>query len=348
MTEFIAELFSVQQISETGPDGFPYWIFWLMVLAIFLLLTFIFLRDKDLRRRLDSFFQGIKNQLKKLRLQHILKKEKQKQEAFYSELGQRAWEQDVTIPHANHAQDELARLEKKKGDLEDRQTDYEAKIYELNKDREDFRKKQETELLKLESESKPFEDKLTEIRFKQKECEKQISDSKKGLHAAVKDQEEALKEIGKLEEKTDLLEDVKGSMEDTLQEKIAGLDTKKEELEQAVNRLSGEKAELEKEARENQQHVDEYSKKIKKNKDITKHECRKFDKDIKEWEKKRDEVAGQIKEIEEKKSPLLFQLGKLIDEERVDHQELEVFYSKLDKTKTRTQEIEEQIKDLEP
>lgn len=347
MTKFLAELFSFQQMAETGPDGLPYWIFWLLVLAIFLLLTFIFLRDKDLRRRLDSFFQGIKNQLKKLRLQHILKRERKKQEAFYSELGQKAWEEDVSVPHANHAQDELARLEKKKGDLEDKRTDYEAKIYELNKDRDDFQKKQETELLKIESESKPFEDKLTEIRFKLKDCEKQISDGNSGIRAVVKDQEAARREEGKLEEKVDLLEDVKGSMEETLKEKIAGLGNKKTELEQLIGRLTEEKADLEKQAKEHQLHVDAYAKKIKQNKDTTKQECRKYEKDTKDWEKKRDEVVDQIKEIEVKKSPLYFKLGKLIDEERVDHEELEIFYSKLDKTKTRTQEIEEKIKDLE-
>ncbi|NOR14686.1 MAG: hypothetical protein GQ544_03175 [Candidatus Aminicenantes bacterium] len=348
MRDLIAGFFSAQQMPDTSPDGLPYWIFWLLVFAIFLLLTFIFLRDKDLRRRLDGFFKGIKNQLKKVRLQHILKKERHKQEAFLSELGQKAWDEDVTIPHANHAQDELARLEKQKGDLQDKQTDYEAHIFDLNKDLEVFQKKQETELLKLESAAKPYLDKLSEIKVQEKELDKRLSDSRSAINTAAKDREAARKEIGKLDEKTDLLEDVKTSMEETLKEKIGSLETKKSEAEQLLSRLTEEKASLEKDAKAQQKQADVFAKKIKKNKDATKNEVRKLEKDIKEWEKKRDEVAAQIKEIEEKKIPLYYQLGKLIDEERVEHEELEIFYSKLDKTKTRTRELEDRIKDLEP
>jgi len=168
------------------------------------------------------------------------------------------------------------------------------------------------------------------------------------MNTAAKDQEAARKEIAKLDEKTDLLEDVKASMEETLKEKISGLETKKSEADLLLSRLTEEKQGLESNAKEQQKQADAFAKKIKKNKDATKHEARKFEKDVKEWEKKRDEVAAQIKEIDEKKTPLFYQLGKLIDEERVDHEELEIFYSKLDKTKTRTQELEDKIKDLEP
>jgi chromosome segregation ATPase len=137
-------------------------------------------------------------------------------------------------------------------------------------------------------------------------------------------------------------------MEETLKQKIADLETKKSDLEQSLSQQSEEKAALAADAKVQQKQVDEFNKKIKKNKDFFKHELRKFEKDFKEWEKKRDEVAGQIKEINDKKGPLFYQLGKLIDDERVEHEELQIFYSKLDKTKTRTQELEDKIKDLEP
>jgi len=44
-------------------EGVPYWILWFLLCIILLLLTFIFLRDKNLRQRLNSFFFGAKKKL---------------------------------------------------------------------------------------------------------------------------------------------------------------------------------------------------------------------------------------------------------------------------------------------
>ena len=114
MKDFFSSLFSAQNAVDNADGGFPFWIFWLLVCIILLLLVFIFLRDKDLRHRLDSFFKGIKNRLRKVRLLATLKKEQQKHEDFMLELGRKAWEEDVEVPSANSLRNQLARLDKQK------------------------------------------------------------------------------------------------------------------------------------------------------------------------------------------------------------------------------------------
>jgi len=76
-------------------EGLPFWAFWLLVSIILLLLFYIFLRDKDLRRRLSSFLSGTKRRMLRLRLQAKLKKERGKKAGLWKELGRTAWSEDL-------------------------------------------------------------------------------------------------------------------------------------------------------------------------------------------------------------------------------------------------------------
>jgi chromosome segregation ATPase len=331
---------------ETG-SGLPYWIFWMLILVIALLLVFIFLRDKDLRRRLDRFFLGIKNRLRRLRLQTTLKKEKQRHEVFMFELGQKAWEEDVEVPSARTLRDELARLDKQRAELEDKRGDLEDRIGQVQQDLSDFEKKQEAAQLKLEAELKPYVDRLNEIKAQEKGVDREMAQKKGEVEHSGKEVEAARKQLQSIEDKGDVLEEVKNFELESLKDKIQNLQAQQGEAAQAMEELKKRKLELEKDLGEQEKAQEEFQSKLKKNRDFSKNETRRFQKDIKEWEKQRDKVVDSIREIDQKKKPLLRELGEQVDQDRVDHEDLEILYSKIDRTKIKTQELEEQIKDLE-
>jgi chromosome segregation ATPase len=72
-------------------EGLPYWIFWLLLCLILLLLAFIFLRDKDLRRRLNIALSAAKRRVKRATLGLRIKREKRRRGDLQAELGRRAW-----------------------------------------------------------------------------------------------------------------------------------------------------------------------------------------------------------------------------------------------------------------
>ena len=111
MKNFLASVFTTQNLTEGSREGLPYWIFWLLLCIIILLLAFIFLRNKDMRRRLDSFFSGIKKNLIKIRLHSILKRENMKQENFILEIGQKCWEEGIEISTGEAVLSKLASME---------------------------------------------------------------------------------------------------------------------------------------------------------------------------------------------------------------------------------------------
>ena len=77
-----------------------------------------------------------------------------------------------------------------------------------------------------------------------------------------------------------------------------------------------------------------------------KEQTRKFQKEIKELKKSKQKVQKKIEEIAQQKEPLFESLGKIIDEVRVQHNKLAIFYSQIDRTNKNIQEIEANIQNL--
>jgi len=85
----------LQASGEMAQKSLPYWMFWFLLSTILLLLAVIFLRDKDLRRRMSLFFSGARRKMLRLRLQAKLKKARGKKAGFRKELGEKAWSENI-------------------------------------------------------------------------------------------------------------------------------------------------------------------------------------------------------------------------------------------------------------
>jgi chromosome segregation ATPase len=94
-------------------EGLPYWILWFLLCVIFLLVTFIFLRDKDLRQRLSLSLYGPRRRLNLLTLQARLGREQRKRSALLEDLGRTARECKYRPKKSSVLLNRLAELEGK-------------------------------------------------------------------------------------------------------------------------------------------------------------------------------------------------------------------------------------------
>lgn len=85
------------ETAQSFQEGLPYWAFWLLLGVIVLLLFFIFLRDKDLRRRIDFFFLSARNRSLQLHLQRQIRREKKRKEALWLQIGQIIYESRLSL-----------------------------------------------------------------------------------------------------------------------------------------------------------------------------------------------------------------------------------------------------------
>jgi chromosome segregation ATPase len=168
---------SLQPLPDTAREGLPYWIFWLLLSIILLLLFFIFLRDKDLRRRLSAFLSGAKRKMLRLRLQAKLRKERDKKSGLWKELGRKAWSEDIRIEGAAEVCRRLKVLEEERNARQMEWHEIYSQIEALGKQREDVRKSRIEAVRTEEARKNPFEDRLAELNRREKELKKKRAES---------------------------------------------------------------------------------------------------------------------------------------------------------------------------
>ena len=186
MKALLENFFAGQTPSPGSSEGLPYWIFWLLLFVILLLLVFIFLRDKNLRRRINLFLFGAKKKLMKIRLQARLKREFRKKDNMFRNLGKKAWEDQVKIPKGGKTEQELDNLEENRQELEREFNDTLEKISGLETDHEKFIQKHKSSLAEQESVKKSYHKKMTEIKDEVRVLEVKVTEKQKELEGLVR------------------------------------------------------------------------------------------------------------------------------------------------------------------
>ena len=74
-------LFQVIPNDDTGTaQGFPPWAFWLLVIIIVILFTFILIRDRGVREKIKKIFSWIAKKIRMARIRSKINQKKQKTE----------------------------------------------------------------------------------------------------------------------------------------------------------------------------------------------------------------------------------------------------------------------------
>ena len=203
---------SIGAVTDPAKEGLPYWTFWLLLCIIILLVFFIFLRDKDLRRRLSAFLSGARRKMIRLRLAARLRREKGKKAGLWKELGRKAWSEDVRIEGTEETFQSLTALEE---EMNRRQTEWQeayGRFEALGTAHEEARKLRKAALKAEEEALHPLEERMTELLRREMDLGKRrpaASDVPEGTDTPIEEEAARLAadiaavkaEIGRLREK---------------------------------------------------------------------------------------------------------------------------------------------------
>jgi hypothetical protein len=343
MARLLTTIFPNQEIPPGSSEGLPFWIFWLMLFFILLLLAFIFLRDKDMRRRLDAFFIGFKKKIKKTRLQQLLKREQRRTQNTLYELGKKAWNQHVEIPDSESITKKIMDIEDKIAELMEEKKESASEIKTLNHDLQKVKEKQDQKSQQIRNQISNKKQKLQTLQKKEKDMENSITQKHFVMQETAKKITQAKKELLDAESRKEPKNDEKKEKRADFEENISEWQKKKKTSDEQINSLVKEKKDIEKDTKKLEKEIDNLNQQIKEIEYYKKQETKKFQKEIREWEKTRDKTIEKINKIEEEKTPFFRSLGKLADEQRIAHKELSVYYSKIDRSKKRIKNLEKQI-----
>ncbi|GEM_PF-1157638 len=148
---------ALQTTMEDLPSqGLPYWTLWLLLCVILMLVAFIFLRDKDLRQRVDFFLSGAKRRMKRTRIRMRLNKAKSKRSDLLRQLGGLCWDSRLSIPRTASLMLEIDGWEEKRLSRQSGLKGALARIMELQRQQDESRARLRS-LLKLKETDHPAE-----------------------------------------------------------------------------------------------------------------------------------------------------------------------------------------------
>lgn len=347
MKDFLSSLFSEKATFTSSEEGLPYWIFWFLLCIILLLVIFIFLRDKDLRQRLNSFFFGIKKRLIKMRLQARLRLIRKKKLALISELGRRAWENQVVLKDDYAVSQELDSLDEQKEACEKELTSIRTEITALKEVLENQTRRYES-LIKEEQESqRTCNIQIQEAKNSEKQIEADVLKSQMELEETAKRIQQTHREERALQDQDALTEEEKRNRRESLHISRGRLSRGKQDIDQHIHALVEEKAESHQGRKQFQKTFQDHGRQIKSIRDEQKKQISDLQKEIHEWEKNQQKVLEKVTKIEKNKIPLFEELGTHVEQNRVEDKSLVILYSKIDRRAKRISDIEIRIQKLD-
>ncbi|MBN1274358.1 MAG: hypothetical protein JXB26_19020 [Candidatus Aminicenantes bacterium] len=346
MKSFFDSIFTTNLPPPDSKEGLPFWIFWFLLSIILLLVIFIFLRDKDLRQRLDSFFFKTKQRLIKLQYQARLKREKQKKDELLIEIGKKTFSEQITLDQNKKILEKLRGLEEKQESIKRQSEDIAVKI-DIGQDKmTELSKKHEEKLNELGKDQNPHIIQFNELKNKEKALRKDVrhkqkdmTDFEKNIHSLQKEMETTEQSDRlSLDEKKSKIEELNGNINE-LEEKISSIHNDIPLIEKEQNNINTEIESIEKT-------ISTFDRKISDTKKKEKLRQRKMQKSIKELEKQYENFTEKTKEIEAQKDPLLRRLGEVMIKERPNNNALNLYFSRIDRAEKRIRNLERQIDDL--
>jgi len=346
MKSSISSFFRFQTPPPGSQEGLPYWTLWFFLCIILLLLAFIFLRDKDLRQRLNRFLFGAKKKLIRLRLQARLKMAKRKKNELHRELGQKVWDERLDVQGAEKISTILAKLMESKASLLDELVETEIKASKLKKSFDENIVTGEIKISGQKTELKIHNERFTSAKNRTKATRSLAAQKKKEAEKVTKNIHLLEKEHLNLE-KTSPPDEEKQKSIDRLTKQIEEAKDARKDIDASLVELRKQLIiDEEKEKSLNEKNQEE-GKLTKKFEDENKKEMDELKKEINEWERNKVRVQEKIEKIEKRTIPLFENLGILADHTRIEQKTLLLNYSQIDRNKKRISDIEQQFKDLE-
>lgn len=339
------EIFQAQPALEAG-EGLPFWLLWFLLFVIILLVAFIFLRDKDLRRRLSSFLSGARRHMLRLRLQVKLKKEKQKKTALWRELGKMAWNEDFRAPCIEGECAKLTALEEEIGRHQKTWHDVYSRIEVLGKEHEAALQRFRALVAEQEEARRPHQEEMAALAGRKREILDALESALREAESAEAQLKAARSDVRAAEDGPRPAPAERASRADKARDKAAALADRARELRERVPRLQEERYRLERRLEEVEGRIRVFNSAIRRIDEEYRERLQAREKEIREWQKAKQHVQDKIVGVKRLMEPLFENVGRILDEARIDHEDMAVLYFQIDGVDRAIAEIETRLEHL--
>ena len=312
------------------PEGLPYWMLWALLCVILLLVAFIFLRDKDLRRRISAFLSGARRHMVRLRLQVKLKKEREKKTALWRELGKLAWNADIRADCIDGECAKLSGLEDEIGRHQKTWHEVYSRIEVLGREHDAALKRYRALIAEQEEARRPHEEEMLALANRKKELLEALESSLREAETAEAQLKGVEKDTRQIEANPRLDEAERTARLDKARAKAAALSAHILALREKTPLLQEERYRLERLLEDAEGRVRVFNAAIHRIEEEYRERLQAREKEIREWQKAKERTQDKIVDVKRLMEPLFETVGRILDEARIDHEELTVLYFQID------------------
>ena len=327
-------------------EGLPIWLLWFLLCVILLLIAFIFLRDKDLRRRISAFLSGARRHMLRLRIQAKLRKENEKKVALWRELGKQAWDEDI---HASCIEEECARLsvlDQEIGRHQKTWHDVYSRIEVLGREHESALLRFRTLVSEQEEARQPHQEEMLALANRKKEILETLEASFREAEASEAQIAAVEKDARQIEANTRLAAADRTARSDKARDKAAALAAVVRSLRERTPLLQEERYRLERRLEEVEGRVRVFNAAIHRIEEEYRGRLQVREKEIREWQKAKEHVQDKIVDVKRLMEPLFENVGRILDAARFDHEELTVIYFEIDGVNKAIADLEARLEHL--
>ncbi len=339
------EILQAQPALESG-EGLPFWLLWFLLCVIVLLVAFIFLRDKDLRRRISSFLSGARRHMLRLRLQVKLKKERQKKTALWRELGKLAWNEDFRAPCIDGECAKLTSLEDEIGRHQKTWHDVYSRIEALGREHDAALKRYRALVTEQEEARRPHQEEVLALANRKTEVLEALESSLREAEGAENQLQAAEMDVRAVEDNPKRPPADRAARTDKARDRAAGLAARARALRERIPLLQEERFRLDRRLEEAEGRVRVYNTAIRRIDDEYRERLQAREKEIREWQRAKEHVQDKIVGVKRLMEPLFENVGSILDEARIDHEDMSVLYFQIDGVNRTIAEIEARLEHL--
>jgi DNA repair exonuclease SbcCD ATPase subunit len=343
--EEVDEILQAQPAIDSS-EGLPFWLLWFLLCVIVLLVAFIFLRDKDLRRRVSSFLSGARRHMLRLRLQVKLKKEKQKKTALWQELGKLSWNEDFRAPCIEEECAKLASLEDEIGRHQKTWHDVYSRIEVLGREHEAALKRYRALVAEQEEARRPHQEEVLALANRKAEVLEALESSLREAESAEIQLQAAEKDVRAAEDNPKLSPADRAARTDKARDKAAGLAARVRALRERIPLLQEERYRLDRRLEEAEGRIRVFNAAIRRIDDEYRERLQAREKEIREWQRAKEHVQDKIVGVKRLMEPLFENVGRILDESRIDHEDMSVLYFQIDGVNRTIADIEARLEHL--
>jgi len=341
----LAILFQV--IADTDPSpvqGFPQWLFWLLVVIIVLLLTFILIRDRGVRGKIKKFFSWIIKKIRVARIKTKINKKKQKKQNLLIRLGREVWEKKIEVPGTELELSNIQKLEadeiKIKNEIQKIDTDIEQNnlaIEELTKDKDQ-------EVSGIMEKKNPLDDDYKTYLNERDLQERDIKEKDRLRIKTAKSITQRMEDINRTENDEYLSKIEKGLRRKELEQRITDLKNEEANISSALTSSREKLDNLKKKNDTLEQQISRHQEELNRINKDHKNQLQKFEEKIGDLRKHKN--ALNIKNVGlQKQLSLAFEtLGDIVNKRRIDSSDLLGIYTQLDSINKSLKDLEAHLK----